>query len=70
MGCEPLINARVAAKLLDTSEKTVKRMAARGELPALRVGNRWKFRASELDEWMRSRLLSSRQSCPERSVVQ
>jgi excisionase family DNA binding protein len=70
MGCEPLINARAAAALLDASEKTVKRMAARGELPAFRVGNRWKFRASELDEWMRSRLLSSRQSCPERSVVE
>ncbi len=65
MGCEPLIDAEKAAKLLNCSAKTVKRMAARGEIPSIRLGNRWKFRSSELDEWMRSKLRSTCQLCPE-----
>ncbi len=67
MACEPLIDSTAAAKLLNCSPKTVKRMAARGEVPALQVGNRWKFRTSELDEWIHSRLTSGRQPCPERT---
>ena len=70
MGYEALIDASAAAALLNCSSKTVKRMAARGEIPALKIGNRWKFRASELDEWMHSRLVSAGQPCPERNVIQ
>ncbi len=66
MTCEPLIDANAAARILAVSAKTVKRMADRGEIPALRIGNRWRFRASELDEWMRSKLRSTCQPCPER----
>ena len=68
LNCEPLINAHTAASLLAISPKTFKRMATKGEVPAVRIGNRWYSRASELDAWMHSRLLSSGQPCPERSV--
>jgi excisionase family DNA binding protein len=54
--CEPLIDPEKAAQLLGCSERQIKRMAAENEVPALRVGNRWKFRASALDEWMRKQL--------------
>jgi excisionase family DNA binding protein len=67
MPCEPLINANEAAQILAVSAKTVKRMADRGEIPALRIGNRWRFRASELDEYIRRKLRFERQPCPERS---
>ena len=70
MICEPLIDAQAAAKLLCTSARTVKRMAARGEIPAIRVGKCWRFRASALDEWMRGQLNSVGHPCPERSVNQ
>ena len=33
--------------------KTVQRMARRGDLPAYRVGRYWRYRASELDQWLR-----------------
>lgn len=33
--------------------KTVQRMARRGKLPAYRIGRYWRFRASELDQWLR-----------------
>jgi excisionase family DNA binding protein len=58
MTCEPLIDAKAAAVLMDSNPKTVKRMAQRREIPAIQIGNRWKFRASEIDEWMRRGLVS------------
>jgi excisionase family DNA binding protein len=38
-----------AMRLLDCSEKLVRRMVARGELPALPHGKSLKFRAEDLD---------------------
>lgn len=64
MGCEPLIDANAAGRILNVSAKTVKRMASRKKIPALQIGNRWRFRASELDEYIRSRLGFERQPCP------
>jgi excisionase family DNA binding protein len=60
---EPLINSVSAAELLRIHRKTVERMALRGEIPAHKVGRFWRFRASELDEWLRSRVNSNRQPC-------
>lgn len=56
VGCEPLIDAKRAAELLDVSASTVKRMAQSGELPGIQIGNRWKFRESWLDAWLRRRV--------------
>jgi excisionase family DNA binding protein len=67
MVCEPLINANAAAKILGVSAKTVKRMAKRKQIPALQIGNRWRFRGSALDEYIRRELALGRQPCPERS---
>ena len=64
MDFEPLINAEQAGRLLDCSAKTVKRMAEDQEIPAIQIGNRWKFRASLLDEWLRAKLESRRRPCP------
>ncbi len=56
---ESLIDARQAAKLLGLCSRTVKRLASAKQIPALRFGNRWKFRASELDAWVHDRLTSN-----------
>jgi excisionase family DNA binding protein len=54
MTFEPLLSEIEAAKFLGgLHPKTVQRMARRGELPAYRVGRYWRFRASELDQWLR-----------------
>ena len=66
MMCEPLITAEQAGEILQCSAKTVKRMAARGEIPAMQIGNRWRFRPSLLDEYIRRQLLSSGHPCPEK----
>ena len=54
MDYEPLLSETEAAKFLGgLHPKTVQRMARRGELPAYRIGRYWRFRASELDQWLR-----------------
>jgi len=51
---EPLLDDERAAEFLGgIHPKTLQRMARRGEVPAYRVGRFWRYRASELDEWLR-----------------
>jgi excisionase family DNA binding protein len=49
---EPLWSDEQAADFLGLHPKTVQRMARRGELPAYRVGKYWRYRASELNDWL------------------
>jgi excisionase family DNA binding protein len=60
---EPLLTATEAAALLKIHPKTLQRMARRGRIPARRIGDLWRFRASELDAWLKSEVFSDRHSC-------
>lgn len=56
---EPVWDCHDASRFLHIHPATVKRLAREEELPAFRIGNRWRFRPSELDAWARSAVLSS-----------
>lgn len=59
---EPLINDRQAAALLGgIHPKTLQRLARGCQIPAYRLGRFWRYRASELDMWLRSRAQSAGQ---------
>ena len=62
---EPVIDSEEAAKFLDINPKTLQKMARTGTVPAYRIGKLWKFRISDLDEWLRSKLISGCHSCRE-----
>ena len=49
---EPLLDSNQAAALLQIHPKTLQRMARRGEVVGVQVCKLWRFRASELDEWL------------------
>jgi excisionase family DNA binding protein len=49
---EPLLDSEEAADLLKIHPKTLQRMARRGEVFGIRIGKLWRFRASELNEWL------------------
>ena len=49
---EPLLVVTEAARLLRISPKTLRTKACRGIIPGKRVGGRWRFRASALNEWL------------------
>ena len=52
---ERLLTLREAADLLGIHWKTLEIQARRGEVPATKIGNRWRFRTSVLDQWLVSR---------------
>jgi excisionase family DNA binding protein len=60
---EPLLNSQQVGKILGMHPKVVERMAKRGDVPALKVGKFWRYRASALDGWINSRLQSNCQPC-------
>ena len=55
---EPLLNTDQAAALLQVHPKTLQKMARKGEVPARRIGDLWRYRASELDRWLRAGVCS------------
>jgi excisionase family DNA binding protein len=50
-----VMDIRQAAHYLGISADSLYRYAATGFIPAFRIGNRWRFRKSRLEEWMDSR---------------
>lgn len=49
---EELLDLRQAALLLGMHWKTLEIMARQRRIPALKVGKRWRFRASALNSWL------------------
>lgn len=62
-GLEALLTSREASEILKIHPKVLERMAKRGEVPALKAGKFWRYRATTLDDWINSRLQSGRQPC-------
>lgn len=50
---EPLLDSDEAAQLLRIHPKTLQKMARHGEVSGIQVGKLWRFRASELELWLR-----------------
>jgi excisionase family DNA binding protein len=40
------------AAYLKVGKRTLYRLAAQGEIPAFKVGGTWRFRQSEIDQWI------------------
>ncbi len=61
---EPLLDcAEAAAVLGGVHPKTVERWARERRIPAYRFFKKWRFRASELELWMRSHVQSPCHPC-------
>jgi excisionase family DNA binding protein len=61
---ERFLDCTAAAGILGgVHPKTVERWAREGRIPAYRYFRHWRFRASELELWMRSQVNSIRHPC-------
>ena len=60
---DPLCDSYQAAAFLGVHPKTLQKMARDGRVPAHRIGTLWRFRISELDEWLRTSVHSVCHSC-------
>lgn len=52
-----LLTIPEASAILQVSEKTVRRWIYAGELPAAKLGNQWRIRPRDLDDFVRDRLV-------------
>jgi len=43
------------AKYLRVSKDSIYRLAQKAEIPASKLGNLWRFKKEEIDEWMRKK---------------
>lgn len=50
---EPLLDRVEAAQLLRIHPKTLQRMAREGQISGIQIGKLWRFRASDLEAWLR-----------------
>lgn len=55
-----LIGATATAERLDTSPNHVALLARRGELPYVKVGNRYRFRPQDIDAFITANLSTAR----------
>lgn len=51
---EPWLSVEEIADHLKISKETVYRWLEKGKIPAHRVGKQWRFKLSEVDEWVKS----------------
>lgn len=56
---EPLLDLHEAASVLGMHWKTLESKARQHEVPAFKVGKRWRFRLSSLNTWLESGLKSN-----------
>ena len=49
-----ILTIREVAEYLRIAEKTVYRLAAKGELPGFKIGGSWRFLQSEIDKSIKS----------------
>ena len=52
---EPLLDSVEAAELLRIHPKTLQRMARNRHIHGIQVGKLWRFRASDLEIWLRTK---------------
>ena len=48
----PSMTVREVANYLNVDEKTVYRLAQKGELPGFKVAGTWRFKREDIDQWI------------------
>ena len=51
---EQWVGIKRVAEHLDVKEVTVRKWIAEGKVPCKKIGKQWKFKISEIDEWVNS----------------
>ncbi len=55
---ESLLTIPGVAERLQVSEKTVRRLLTRGEMPGYKIGGQYRISPAELDAWIRDQALN------------
>jgi len=49
---DTILTIKDVAQYLKVNERTIYRLAASGDIPAFKVGNSWRFKREDLEDWM------------------
>lgn len=60
MESREVMNLRQASHYLGVSPDTLYRYVSEGQIPAFKLGNRWKFKKTILDRWMETKMSQAR----------
>ena len=52
---EPAMTVKEVAGFLNVDEKTIYRLAQKGELPGFKVAGAWRFQRTDLQQWIDAR---------------
>lgn len=63
---EPAMTVRDVATFLNVDDKTVYRLAQRGDLPGFKVAGTWRFQATDIRHWIDQRKRGSVTSASKR----
>ena len=63
----PALTVREVAAYLNVNEKTIYRMAQRGDLPGFKVAGAWRFQRADLDRWISARKQAAKPRARRRS---
>lgn len=64
-----VMNIRQASAYLGVSPDTLYKYASEERIPAFKLGNRWRFKKSKLDQWMEEQSSMSLKRKPVAAVV-
>lgn len=59
MGDNDIMLIKDLANYLKIAEKTAYRFASEGKIPGFKVGSAWRFRKSEIDQWIKNQELKA-----------
>ena len=49
---DEILTIKEVAEFLKVNERTVYRLAAAKKIPGFKVGNAWRFKKAEIDQWI------------------
>jgi excisionase family DNA binding protein len=63
-----VMNIRQASQYLGVSPDTLYKYVNEQKIPAFKLGNRWRFKKSKLDQWMEEKSVESSPDTPKKKI--
>lgn len=57
---EKLLTLQQIAQKLQISETTLYKLARNGKIPAIKIGNQWRFKMEDIEKWLESQKIAQR----------
>lgn len=55
-----ILTLKEVAEYLKLAEKTAYRLAAEGKLPGFKVGGSWRFKESDIENWISAQIMNNK----------